>query len=355
MVMRLRPALAAAAVALVVAVPGQSAVSRSLVDVGTFDYPIYVAATKSDPGAIYVVEQPGRIKRVASSGKVSTFFDISRMVQAGGEQGLLSVAFDPDYEKNRLFYVDYTALNGNTVIAEYRAAPRGAVRTRTLVNLADPAANHNGGQLQFGPDGRLWWGNGDGGGRGDTYENGQNASGYFAKIMRLDVGSPKARWQIWAVGLRNPWRFSFDRATGALYIGDVGQSEWEEIDYVPKDATRLNFGWNTYEGAEPFGSERLLPGWRLTAPILTYSHSDGCSVTGGYVYRGTKITSAVGRYFYGDYCTGTVWSLKVVGGKATDVRKEPFTVEGLSSFGEDVAGELYLASDLTGKVYRLAG
>jgi hypothetical protein len=325
--------------------------ARHLVKVGDFDAPVYVAAPSSERGVIYVVEQAGRIIRVAG-GRRSTFLDIEQQVLAGGEQGLLSVAFHPRYARNRLFYVDYTNRGGNTVIAEYRAGAK-PVRMRTLMNLPDPAANHNGGQLVFGPDGYLWWGNGDGGGGGDTYGNGQRAGGYFGKIMRRDVDNRLAGWVTWAVGLRNPWRFSFDHATGALYIADVGQNEWEEIDYVTRGRSHLNFGWNHYEGRADFGEESLLPGWQYTAPLYVYSHDEGCSITGGYVYGGKDVASATGRYFYGDYCSGRVWSLRVQNGKATDVTREPFDVEGLSSFGEDASGELYLAS-LGGPVYRLA-
>jgi glucose/arabinose dehydrogenase len=333
---------------------GAAAAERRIVQVGTFASPVYLTAPRSEPGRLYVVEQAGRIVRVAG-GRRTTFLDIRNRVLAGGEQGLLSVAFHPRYAKNGLFYVDYTAApNGNTVIAEYRA--RGAkkpVRTRVLMNLPDPAANHNGGQLVFGPDGYLWWGNGDGGGAGDQFGNGQRAGGHFAKIMRLDVSKPKARWRTWAVGLRNPWRFSFDRKGGALYIADVGQNAWEEVDYVPRGRSHLNFGWNRYEGNARYGDEQLLPGWTLTPPVHVYDHNEGCSITGGYVYRGKQVASATGRYFFGDYCSGRVWSLRVVNGKATDVTREPFDVPDLSSFGEDARGELYLLS-LRGPVYRLA-
>jgi glucose/arabinose dehydrogenase len=344
-------AIAALALAFVPAAPGRTT-ARHLVRVGNFSSPVYVASTSSEPGRIYVVEQAGRI--VSLSGRTpQIFLDIRPLVLAGGEQGLLSVAFHPRYASNRLFYIDYTARNGNTVIAEYRARGAKPVRTRVLMNLPDPAGNHNGGQLLFGPDGYLWWGNGDGGGGGDTYGNGQREDGFFAKIMRLDVGKPNVSWQTWAVGLRNPWRFSFDRATGDLYLGDVGQNAFEEIDYVPKGRSHLNFGWNRYEGNAEYGSEQLLPGWAYTPPVQVYDHGQGCSVTGGYVYRGKSVRSAVGRYFYGDYCSGTVWSLRVESGKATSVVREPFNVASLSSFGEDVAGELYVTS-LNGPVYRLA-
>ncbi len=333
---------------------GGAAKERRLVQIGSFASPVYLTAPRSEPGRLYVVEQAGRIVRVAG-GRRTTFLDIRPIVLAGGEQGLLSVAFHPGYARNGLFYIDYTARNGNTVIAEYRArAGKKPVRTRVLMNLPDPAANHNGGQLVFGPDGRLWWGNGDGGGGGDQFGNGQRADGYFAKIMRLNVGKRNARWVTWAVGLRNPWRFSFDRADGALYIGDVGQNAWEEVDYVPRGAAHLNFGWNAYEGEARYGEESLLPGWKLTPPIHVYDHDAGCSITGGYVYRGKKVADATGRYFFGDYCSARVWSLRVVDGKATDIVREPFDVSELSSFGEDANGELYLIS-LSGPVYRLAG
>jgi glucose/arabinose dehydrogenase len=331
----------------------EKASARHLVRIGTFASPLFLTAPRSEPRSLYVVEQAGRIVKVAG-GKRTTFLDIRRQVLAGGEQGLLGLAFHPRYGKNGLFYVDYTARNGNTIIAEYRARGAKRTRTRVLMNLPDPAANHNGGELVFGPDGYLWWGNGDGGGGGDQFGNGQKEDGYFAKLMRMNVNDRNARWQTWAVGLRNPWRFSFDRANGDLYIADVGQNAWEEIDYVPRGKSRLNFGWNRYEGDADYGDEQLLDGWELTPPIHVYDHNEGCSVTGGYVYRGKKVPSAVGRYFFGDYCSNRVWSLKVVDGKATDVVREPFDVAGISSFGEDVAGELYLIS-LNGPVYRLAG
>jgi glucose/arabinose dehydrogenase len=338
--------------ALALAAPAHAA--DHLVQVGSFHAPVYVTAPSSEPGTIYVVEQDGRIVRVAG-GRESTLLDIRSKVLSGGEQGLLSVAFNPRYAKNRLFYIDYTALNGNTVIAEYRAGGGRPTLTRVLANFADPASNHNGGQLEFGPDGYLWWGNGDGGGGGDQYGNGQRESGNFAKIKRLDVNPQTVEWKTWAIGLRNPWRFSFDRKTRQLYIADVGQNAWEEIDFVRWGSSHLNFGWNRYEGRARFADEALVPGWRYVAPVHVYRHGDdGCSVTGGYVYRGTTVPGAVGRYFFGDYCSGRVWSMRMAGGKATSVRREPFTVGSLSSFGEDARGELYLTS-LAGPVYRLAG
>jgi len=334
---------------------GAGSAARSLAPVGRFDAPLYVASTSAQPGAIFVVEQGGRIVRVAG-GRRTTFLDISPLVLAQGEQGLLGLAFHPRFARNRLFYVNYTDLDGRAIIAEYRARGARPVRTRTLLSLPDPASNHNGGQLEFGPDGRLWWGNGDGGGGGDPYRQGQRTTGFFAKILRLDVNRRGARWQIWAIGARNPWRFSFD-SNGDLYVGDVGQNAFEEIHYVANAAgrSRLNFGWNRLEGNVIYEeSTRLARGWRYVPPLLAYGHGQGCSVTGGYVYRGRAVPSARGRDFYGDYCTGTVWSLRVRAGKATDVRREPFSVASLSSFGLDARGELYLVS-LDGPVYRLGG
>jgi glucose/arabinose dehydrogenase len=348
--MRLLPVVFAA---FALAVPAHAA--DHLVQVGNFNAPVYVAATATEPAAIYVVEQDGRIVRV-EGGRQSTFLDIRSKVLSGGEQGLLSVEFNPNYGKNRLFYIDYTALNGNTVIAEYRAGGPRPTQTRVLANFSDPASNHNGGQLEFGPDGLLWWGNGDGGGGGDEFGNSQRVTGNFAKIKRLDVDARTLNWKTWAIGLRNPWRFSFDRKTRDLYIADVGQNEWEEIDFVRWGSSHLNFGWNRYEGRAVYAEQQtLVPDWRYVAPVYVYRHgNDGCSVTGGYVYRGTKVPGAAGRYFFGDYCSGRVWSMRVVGGRATSVRREPFDVASLSSFGEDAHGELYLTS-LGGPVYRLAG
>ena len=335
--------LAAAIVAALAMVPAASA--ARLVRVGNFSSPVYVTAAPGEPG-IFVVEQEGQIQHL-SGGRVTTFLDIRSRVLAEGERGLLSVAFHPDYAKNHLFYIDYVARNGNTVIAEYK----GSAQRRVLANFGDPAPNHNGGQLVFGPDGYLWWGNGDGGGGGDEYGNGQRVTGNFAKIKRLNVSARTVAWKTWAIGLRNPWRFSFDRANGDLYIADVGQDKWEEIDYVPKGRSHLDFGWNRYEGRASFGDESLVPGWTYTPPVHVYGRNDGCSVTGGYVYRGKSVRAAVGRYYFGDYCSGKIWSFPA--GHGSSVRKESINVSSLSSFGEDAKGELYLAS-LDGPVYRLA-
>jgi glucose/arabinose dehydrogenase len=292
--------------------------------------------------------------------RATPFLDIRPLVESGGEEGLLSVAFDPDYTTNRFFYVDYTDRNGDTRVVRYRSDGKTALpgTGKVLVFVKDFATNHNGGQLQFGPDKRLYWGNGDGGGGGDPQHNGQNLGRPFAKLMRLNVKAPKANWQLVAYGLRNPWRFSFDRANGDLYIGDVGQGEWEEIDWLKHGTAGLtNFGWNRYEGRHVYAADTALLGrGTYRPPVAEYSHgTGGCSVTGGYVYRGKAVPAAVGRYFYGDYCTGAIWSFKLSGGKARGLRREPFELKGLSSFGEDADGELYLMSVESGSLARLAG
>jgi glucose/arabinose dehydrogenase len=330
-----------------------------LVRVAHFDGPVYATPAPGEPGTLYVVEQAGMI-RVLANGQIrpTPFLDIRPLVLSGGEQGLLSVAFDPNYPSTHRFFVDYTDRNGDTRVVQYRSDGTKAIpaSAKQLLFVKDFASNHNGGQLQFGPDGRLYWGNGDGGGGGDPQHNGQSLARPFAKIMRLNIEVAKPRWTLVAYGLRNPWRFSFDRQTGDLYIGDVGQDAWEEIDYLKHGTSTLaNFGWNRYEGRHVYDSStKLLTRGAYHPPVAEYPHSQGCSVTGGYVYRGTKVPAAAGRYFYGDYCSGTVWSLKIVNGRATGVRREPFTVQGLSSFGQGSDGELYLMSVDSGDLFRLS-
>jgi glucose/arabinose dehydrogenase len=345
---------------LLVFATGASARGDTLrvVRVAHFDGPVYATSAPGEPGNLYVVEQAGVI-RVLASGRIrpTPFLDIRPQVLSGGEQGLLSVAFDPAYATSHRFFVDYTDRNGDTHVVEYRSNGTRAIPSsaRQRLFVKDFASNHNGGQLQFGPDGRLYWGNGDGGGGGDPQHNGQSLARPFAKIMRLNINSPKPRWTLVAYGLRNPWRFSFDRANGDLYIGDVGQNAWEEVDYLKRGTRSVaNFGWNRFEGNHVYdASTTMLTRGAYHRPVAEYSHSDGCSVTGGYVYRGTKVPAATGRYFYGDYCSGTVWSLKVAGGRATGLRREPFAVKGLSSFGQDASGELYLMSVDSGDLLRL--
>jgi glucose/arabinose dehydrogenase len=320
------------------------------------DAPDDLASTPGEPNRLYVVEQPGRI-RVIENGRLSPqpFLDITSAVQSGGEQGLLSVAFHPDYANNGLFYVDYTDLDGDTRVVEFEARGGEApARKRELLFVDQPYANHNGGQLAFGPDGRLYVGMGDGGSGGDPENRAQNLDERLGKLLSLDVDRRGSAWRIEGYGLRNPWRFSFDRETGDLWIGDVGQGEWEEIDHTPQGEPGLeNYGWDVFEGRHRYEDKDPNPRGRLVPPVAEYSHDDGCSVTGGFVYRGEGIPAARGRYFYGDYCSGNVWSLALRDGKATGIRRHRFRVDALSSFGEDAAGELYLVS-LEGSVFRLA-
>jgi glucose/arabinose dehydrogenase len=318
-----------------------------------------LAAPLSEPGRLYVVEQRGVI-RVIERGRVRAqpFLDIHTRVSSGGERGLFSVAFHPNYAKNHRLYVDYTDTAGNTRVVAYRSNGRTAIPSsaREIFYQRQPYANHNGGQLAFGPDGLLYIGLGDGGSGGDPNNYAQTFGTKLGKIWKLDVDRPGARPQLVAYGLRNPWRFSFDRATGDLYIADVGQNAWEEVDYVPRAqlATLMNFGWAVYEGNATYDSSRTLdPRGALVPPVEVYSHDAGCSVTGGFVYRGKSRPDLVGRYFYGDYCSGIVWSLRIEDGKATDMRRETFRIPGLSSFGEDPRGGLYAVTE-GGVVYRIA-
>ncbi|MER3487931.1 MAG: glucose dehydrogenase [Chloroflexota bacterium] len=317
------------------------------------DRPVYVAGAPGERGRLYVVEQEGAI-RVLERGHARLFLDIrDRVGSKASEQGLLSVAFPPSYPRSRRFYVDYTDLRGDTRVVEFRSdGQRGLPRTaRELLFVDQPYANHNGGQLQFGPEGKLYVGMGDGGSAGDPGNQAQNLSSRLGKLLRADPLKPA--WEIAGYGLRNPWRFSFDRQTGALYIADVGQDAWEEVDFRPLGAPPANYGWARYEGRHLFKDIPLAGHAPLVFPIAEYGHSQGCSVTGGYVYRGKAVRAARGRYFFGDYCSGTIWSLRVEQGRARDLRREPFRVESLSSFGEDAAGELYLVSH-QGQIYRLA-
>jgi glucose/arabinose dehydrogenase len=355
--------LAALGIAGCIAVTGASARTDALrlVRVAHFDAPVYATAAPGEPGNLYVVEQAGKIQ-VLTAGRIrpTPFLDITSQVLSGGEQGQLSVAFDPNYKQTRRFYVDYTDKNGDTHVVQYRSNGSVAIPSsaKQLLFVKDFASNHNGGQLQFGPDGLLYWGNGDGGGAGDPQHNGQSLARPFAKIERINMsGGGRPTWRLVAYGLRNPWRFSFDRANGDLYIGDVGQGSWEEIDYLKHGTKGLpNFGWNRFEGRHTYDtSTELLRVGTYHPPVAEYSHGNGCSVTGGYVYRGKNVPAAAGRYFYGDYCSGTIWSFKLTGGVARGVRTEPFKLTGLSSFGEDSAGELLLMSVDSGWLYRLAG
>ena len=344
-----------------------------LVEVASgFDSPVYVTSPPGDP-RLFVVEQGGRIK-IVSGGQVlsAPFLDIAAKVSSGGERGLLSVAFHPDYARNGYFYVDYTDTNGDTRVERYHvgASPNVADlgSAQLVIGIDQPYANHNGGLLMFGPDGYLYVGMGDGGSGGDPQGNGQNQAALLGKILRLDVngGPPYAipptnpfagqtgkRGEIWITGVRNPWRFSFDREARLLYLADVGQNAWEEVNVTPAAQGGLNFGWNLMEGMHCYGSSGCSQ-QGLTLPVLEYSHADGCSITGGYVYRGTAIASLRGHYFYSDYCNGWLRSFRWDGSQAVDRREwDVGGVGNVTSFGEDAARELYLTST-NGRVYRLA-
>jgi len=318
--------------------------------------PTYVASVPGQKGVLYVVEQVGDIK-VAVNGNLRArpFLDIRSLVKSGGEQGLLGLAFSPSYKSNHKFYVDYTDTNGDTRVVEYRSNGTVAVkRLRQLLFVKQPYANHNGGQLQFGPDGRLYVGMGDGGSGGDPQNNAQNLSSRLGKLLRISVNTREAKVQVAGYGLRNPWRFSFDKPTGDLYIADVGQNAWEEVDYTPRSSPGLeNYGWRVYEGTARYTADQQQnPAGHLVMPVVTYSHSEGCSITGGYVYRGSAVPALKGRYVYGDYCSGKIWTLQIQNGKAVGVRQEGINVKSLSSFGLDGGGELYAVS-LEGTVYQV--
>jgi glucose/arabinose dehydrogenase len=329
---------------------------RRVVVARGLDEPVQVTAPRSERNRLYVVEQRGTI-RVIDRGRLRDGFvlDVRDRVLAGGEQGLLGLAFDPQYATNRFIYVNYTDGNGDTRVVRYRTNGTRAIAAsaRVLLAIDQPYSNHNGGGLAFGPDGYLYVGTGDGGSGGDPQNRAQSMQTLLGKMLRLDVRRPGSAPEIVALGLRNPWRYSFDRLTGDLYIGDVGQGEIEEIDYTPRTSPGLeNYGWDVYEGSSRFEEKPAGPG-ELVFPIFEYSHDRGCTVVGGYVYRGSARPAERGRYIFGDYCSGVVWTLRVRGGEGTGVRVEPFRIPSLTSFGENAAGELF-ATSLDGVVFRLS-
>jgi glucose/arabinose dehydrogenase len=354
-----------------------AAAGTKLTRIGRFDAPVYVAQPPGERRRLFVVEQGGKIVVVRDGRALRTpFLDLSSQVVSGGEQGLLGLAFAPGYQRSGRFYVNYTDRNGDTRIVEYRrgaspdrANPRSA---RQLIFQDQPESNHNGGQLAFGPDGLLYVGLGDGGGGGDQHGpigNAQNLGTLLGKILRIDprpsagqpyripgdnpfVGRAGAKPAIYAWGLRNPWRFSFDRGTGDLAIGDVGQDRVEEIDFRTRGTARgANFGWRAWEGRS-----HVDPGVRVAndvKPVLQYTHDrGGCSVTGGYVIRDRRLSALAGRYVYGDFCAGDLLSAKLRQDGAGERRSLGLHVDSLSSFGEDGRGRVYVTS-LNGPVYRL--
>jgi glucose/arabinose dehydrogenase len=347
---------AVVAIAMAGAATGAENAFRRAVFARGFDSPVHVVSTKSEPRRLYVVEQRGTI-RVIERGRVRSgfFLDLRGRVSQGSEQGLLGLAFDPKYATNHLVYVNYTDVAGDTRVVRYRTSGLRAVAVtrRELLRVDQPYSNHNGGNLVFGPDGFLYIGLGDGGSGGDPEGRAQNPDRFLGKMLRLDVRRPGSRPGIVGLGLRNPWRYSFDRATGDLYIGDVGQGAVEEIDFTPRQSPGLeNYGWDLYEGSQRFENGEPGPG-ELVFPIFEYGRSGGnCTVIGGFVYRGKARPAERGRYIFGDYCSGKIWSFRVSAAKASGVRVESFRIEGITSFGEDAAGELYAASQ-DGTIYRL--
>ncbi len=335
--------------------------SLKLVSVATgFDHPVFVCAAPGD-ARLFVVEQPGRIRWV-EDGKpsASVFADLTSIVAYGGERGLLGLAFHPDFAHNGQLFVDFTDKRGDTQIVRYTVRrDRSAIEpasAKPILTVKQPFANHNGGGIAFGPDGMLYIGMGDGGAGGDPFGNGQNPRSLLGKMLRLDVdhgepyaipaGNPfKGREkdgapEIWALGVRNPWRWSFDRTAKQLIIADVGQNKFEEINVVDAARGGLNYGWNVREGLHGFGLPRPRPA-NLVEPVIEYDHDDGCSVTGGYAYRGKAVPKLAGHVFFSDFCRGFIRSFKYENGRAVQLTEWNVGPVGpVSSFGEDTAGEL---------------
>jgi glucose/arabinose dehydrogenase len=310
--------------------------------------PTWVGVAPGDPGALWVLEQPGRVVRLEGRRR-STVIDLTGEVTVGAEQGLLGLAFHPDFATDRRLYLNWTDARGDTRVAEFRDGRR----TRELLHVAQPEPNHNGGHLAFGPDGRLYVGMGDGGGAFDPERRAQDPQDKLGKLLSTDVED--VRWRVELIGLRNPWRFAFDAALGEVWIGDVGQDHVEEIDRVllEPDEPPKNLGWSAFEGTERVGEgDDSLTDGELVWPATQYTHDDGCSVTGGYVYQGTRLPRLRGRYLYGDFCSGVLWSLRSAPkGRAADVRRERAAVPQLTHIGPDADGEPLFAS-AAGAIYR---
>jgi glucose/arabinose dehydrogenase len=358
--------------------PGWPQISLTRV-AGGFHQPTHITHAGDGSGRLFVVQRDGRIRIISEGTMLSApFLDISNRVGTfGSEQGLLGLAFPPDYAIKGYFYVNFTeAGSGSTVVARYRvtkdhdaADPSSG---ETLLTVRQPYSNHNGGQLAFGPDGYLYIGMGDGGSGGDPMNNGQRPDTLLGKLLRIDAETPGTRPysippgnpfmdmpgyrdEIWAVGLRNPWRFSFDRTTGDLYIADVGQDSYEEIDFQPAAARGgENYGWRIMEGLHCFRPPGC-DGTGLVLPVAEYDHSDGnCSVTGGMVYRGSEHPALQGIYLYGDFCSGRIWGLRKDGPawEAALLLETPYYI---STFGEDEDGGIYLADYKRGDIYLIGG
>ena len=335
--------------------------------------PTHITNAGDGSKRLFVTEQRGRLLLIKGN-MVSQrpFLDISDRVSCCGERGLLSAVFPPGYKDKNHFYLNYTDRSGDTVVARFHvtqdpdlADPKSE---EVIIRIRQPYANHNGGQLAFGPDGYLYIGMGDGGSAGDPQGNAQDPSSLLGKMLRIDVGpgrkpyaippdnpfvqSRTYRPEIWAMGLRNPWRFSFDRKYGDLYIADVGQNRFEEISIEPKGSKGgKNYGWNIMEGLHCYKTENC-DKKGLVIPIAEYDHDKGCSVTGGMVYRGSGFPQLQGLYIYGDYCSGRIWGLRQAGGEWMN-REIKSSGLSISTFGEDEAGEVYVADYGKGNIYRI--
>ena len=378
---------------------GQSiSLSSELVSDG-FKKPVFVISYPTDASILYVVEQAGKIIVLDSGQKKSEpFFNINKRVvnpfRPGDERGLLGFAFHPDHENNKKFYINYIDNDGHTIVSEFIAQSKYKAdhnSERVLLKLEQPYGNHNGGHIEFGKDGYLYIAIGDGGAAGDPLDSGQDLTSLFGKVIRIDInGSPysipksnpfygikNAREEIWAWGLRNVWRFSFDKKTGDIYYGDVGQNKWEEVNFEPASSSGgNNYGWRQMEASYCFEPKENCKRDGMVLPIIEYPNDayhpafalgrknqlnvEGCSVTGGYVYRGKKLKGFEGVYFFGDYCSGNIWSFKVIDGKANEFKnrtEEINIADGeftnyISSFGQDADGEIYIV-DYNGAVYKI--
>ena len=341
---------------------------------GSYSNPLYLTAPVGDTARLFVVEQAGTIRIVQHGQALATpFLDITGRVGSGGERGLLSMAFHPSYSTNGSFYVNYTDLNGDTHVERFKvsAADSNVADTashKLILFVRQPYPNHNGGLVMFGPDGMLYIGMGDGGSGGDPQNRAQNPDSVLGKLLRIDVdgGNPYAiptgnpykngggAPEVWALGLRNPWRFSFDPPSGLLYIADVGEVSWEEVDVEPASQPELNYGWRIMEGAHCFNPNPCSSAG-LILPRIEYSHADGCAVMGGFVYRGALSPALVGEYFFSDLCGGWLRSF-TFSNHAVTTRTLWTPDVGLSSphsFGQDARGEIYVV-DGAGTVYRIA-
>lgn len=335
--------------------------------------PTHITHAGDGSKRFFLTEQRGRILLIKGTAvSQRPFLDITDRVSCCGERGLLSVVFPPGYNDKKHFYVNYTDRNGDTVVSRFRVKQDADLADpgseEVIIKINQPYANHNGGQLAFGPDGYLYIGMGDGGSAGDPQNNAQNPASLLGKMLRIDVGSGKKpyavppdnpfvtnkayRPEIWATGLRNPWRFSFDRSSGDLYIADVGQNKYEEIEVEPKGSKGgRNYGWNVMEGLQCYKTENCNRN-ALSLPVAAYDHNKGCSVTGGMAYRGSKYAQLQGIYLYGDYCSGRIWGLKHTGEEWTN-RELKNSGLSISTFGEDEAGEIYVADYGKGNIYRI--